>query len=145
LVLIGAILSTAGCASGPLRIPATGEEVLLPKTAAYDERVRSFRLTPTEAGERVYPAQHGEDVRAGRATESPATRAARPGAWKGPPAGPTAVVNRSYVFSFPYDEGARLDGWYIDGDTGEARYRDRESFPYYVEFRLIGGARICRW
>jgi hypothetical protein len=90
-----ALLVLSACAATP--------QIVYPGTSAYDERVRGFAVSPTEAREI-----------AGRPYGS---------------FGPSAVVGREYVFSEPQKLAVvRLDGIYVNGDTGEREHRKSDTY-----------------
>ena len=102
----GLVLLTAfGC--GPIkRDPAN----VFPGTEVYEKRTSKLKITPDQAY-----AIALEQAKADNRLQFVSRR-------------PTAIVKRWYIFSLPQGSGASLQGYHVNGDTGEVKYHnDRKS------------------
>ena len=100
------ILSAAlGC--GPIkREPAN----VFPGTEAYEKRIAGLKIAPEQAY-----AIALEQARTDNRVQFVSRR-------------PTVIVKRWYVFSIPQGAGASLQGYHVNGDTGEVKYlNDKRS------------------
>ncbi|MDR1535919.1 MAG: hypothetical protein LBU64_12640 [Planctomycetota bacterium] len=96
LYLVAAVFVFAGCR----RPPANA----FPGTSAYEERVAKLKIGPAEAY-RLAREQAETDNRIQFVSRRP-----------------TVLVKRWYVFSLPQASGASLQGYHVNGDTGEVKY-----------------------
>ncbi|MDR0361301.1 MAG: hypothetical protein LBJ46_01220 [Planctomycetota bacterium] len=101
-------LAAAGCGNPIKREPSN----VFPGTPAYDKRVSSFKITPDQAFRIAYEAGQTD-----RQLHYVSKR-------------PTAVAKRWYVFSIPQASGAQLQGYHVNGDTGDVKFhREKGHLP----------------
>ena len=94
----------AGC--GPIkRQPANA----FPGSDAYDKRVSSFKVKPAQAYEIALEAAK---------TDNRLQFLSRR---------PTVIVKRWYVFSMPQGSGASLQGYHVNGDSGEVKFMNEKK------------------
>jgi hypothetical protein len=94
---LAAIILSAGCFK---RDPAN----VFPGSPYYDKRVAAFKITPSQAYDIALEAAK---------TDNRMQFLSRR---------PTVVVKRWYVFSMPQGTGASLQGYHVNGDTGEVKF-----------------------
>lgn len=111
LLILVAVLGVfaVGC-SGPIKRKATN---VFPGTDDYEKRVKEFKITPAQAY-RIAHKQAEEDDQLQYMSRKP-----------------TLIHKRSYVFSLPLPSGGNLQGYHVDGDTGEVSFeRDKKIVPH---------------
>ena len=91
-------LVSSGC--GMQRAPANA----FPGTGTYTSRVESFKISPKEAHRIAYEA----GKRDGQLQYISRT--------------PTVILKRWYVFSIPKPTDATIQGYHVNGDTGEVKF-----------------------
>ena len=101
-----------GCSRDLPPIPGTTDKIHLQDSPSYDQAIRSFRIRPSQAVELLNAAFH----------ETAMEQL------------PAAVVGRWYLFSFPVHRAILLNGYYVNGDTGQVEYREP---PYEVGALLL--------
>lgn len=89
-----------GCGNPMKRPPAN----VFPGSDDYSKRVQGFKISPSEA----YTIAH-EAAQTDNKLQFLSRR-------------PTVVVKRWYVFSMPQGTGATLQGYHVNGDTGEVKF-----------------------
>ncbi|MDR2392012.1 MAG: hypothetical protein LBE84_10095 [Planctomycetota bacterium] len=94
VILLALILS--GCRRPPANV--------FPGTSPYEERVAKLKINPVEAYE-IALKQAKTDNRVQFVSRRP-----------------TVLVKNWYVFSLPQDSGASLQGYHVNGNTGEVKY-----------------------
>lgn len=96
-MLMSAMLVSSGCIK---RAPAN----VFPGSDAYEKRVSSLKISPTQA----YEIAHEAAV-----TDNRLQFLSRR---------PTVIVKRTYVFSMPQSSGATLQGYHVNGENGEVKF-----------------------
>lgn len=100
-VLLGfAVLGAAGCGNPMRRPPAN----VFPGSDAYEQRVSSLKITPSQAYEIAHEAATNDNR-----LQFLSRR-------------PTVIVKKTYVFSMPRPSGATLQGYHVNGETGEVKF-----------------------
>ena len=101
-------LLALGCGNPLHRDPAN----VYPGSSAYDKRVETFKVTPSQAYKLAYE-QARDDEQLQYLSRKP-----------------TVVVKRSYVFSVPLASGANLQGYHVNGDNGMVTFfKERKTIP----------------
>ena len=107
--LIVMLLATAGCGNPLKRDPANA----FPGTENYNKRVKSFKISPSDA----YDIAH-DQAQTDNRLQFLSKR-------------PTVIVKRWYVFSMPMGSGASLQGYHVNGDTGEVKFEsEKKTIPH---------------
>lgn len=105
------LLSIAGIGfSGCLKRPPAN---VYPGSEAYANRSKEMKISPSQAYQiaREAAAADGQLHFISRA--------------------PTVVVKRWYVFSMPLPSGANLQGYHVNGDTGEVKFvSEKKIIPH---------------
>lgn len=103
-LVFAVMLSVLGC--GPIkRQPAN----VFPGSDAYDKRVAAFKIKPAQAYEIALEAAK---------TDNRLQFLSRR---------PTVIVKRWYVFSMPQGSGASLQGYHVNGDSGEVKFMNEKK------------------
>ncbi|MCD8349547.1 MAG: hypothetical protein LUC93_02945 [Planctomycetaceae bacterium] len=97
LLMIAAIV---GCGN-PIKRPPRH---VFPGSEDYDKRVKDFKISPTQA----YDIAH-EEASTDRKLQFLSAR-------------PTCITGRWYVFSLPQAQGASLNGYHVNGDSGQVKF-----------------------
>lgn len=100
LFLVAIMLFAAGCGNPIKRDPAN----VFPGSEEYTKRVKSFKVNPAEAYDIAHNAAKAENRMQFLSRR------------------PTAIVKRWYVFSMPQPSGASLQGYHVNGDSGEVKF-----------------------
>jgi hypothetical protein len=97
VLFAAALFPAAGCRRAP--------ENAFPGTAYYEERVGKLKISPAEAYNLAL-----EQARTDNRVQFVSRR-------------PTVLAKRWYVFSLPQASGASLQGYHVNGETGEVKYQ----------------------
>lgn len=100
IFLSAAVVLCAGCGNPIKRDPTN----VFPGSEAYEKRVAELKLSPEEA----YTVAH----RAARKEGKLQFLSRRP----------TVLAKRTYVFSMPRPSGASMNGYHVDGNSGEVKF-----------------------
>lgn len=95
-----ALLAAAGCGN-PIKRPPRN---VFPGSDAYVERIKDFKVSPSQA----YGIARDEAT-ADRKLQFLSAK-------------PTVIVGRWYVFSMPQPTGASLNGYHVNGDSGQVKF-----------------------
>ncbi len=95
-----ALVLLIGCGN-PLKRDPTH---VFPGSAEYDRRVSAFKFTAREAYEIAHDAAE-EENRLQYLSKKP-----------------TVIAGRWYVFSMPQGTGAELQGYHVNGDSGDVKF-----------------------
>lgn len=104
-LLLVSLFAAPGC-GGPLKRPPAN---VFPGSEEYSKRIKDFKISPEKAYELAH-AQAKKDKQLQFLSRKP-----------------TVVVKRWYVFSMPQASGASLDGYHVNGDTGEVKFVNNDK------------------
>lgn len=105
MVVFASLFIVAGCGSPLKRPPAN----VFPGSEEYSKRIADFKISPDKA----YKLAHEQAKKENRLQFLSRK--------------PTVVVKRWYVFSMPQASGASLDGYHVNGDTGEVKFVNNDK------------------
>lgn len=103
------LVAAVGCGNPMKRDPAN----VFPGSDAYVKRVKSFKISPPEAYEIALAKAKAENKMQFLSRR------------------PTVIVKRWYVFSLPQSSGADLQGFHVNGDSGEVKFvSEKKTIPH---------------